>query len=71
MTGSSPSSSIQRRRLAMTQQVISEQELDISRLRHRGADCTERETELSMSENVRSSLKIELADHASEGSWVR
>ncbi len=71
MTGSSPSSSIQRRRLAMTQQVISEQELAISSIHDAGGDTTDREAELVQSESVRSSLTSDLSGHASEGSWVR
>ncbi len=71
MTGSSPSSSIQRRRLAMTQQVISDQELAISSVQHAGGDTSGYEADLMQSESVRSSLTIELAGHASEGSWVR
>ncbi len=70
MTGSSPSSSIQRRRLAMTQQVISDQELAISSIHNAGGDTTDREAELVQAESVRSSLTIDLSGHASEGSWV-
>lgn len=55
----------------MTQQVISDQELAISSAHDAGGDTSGREAELVRSESVRSSLTIELAGHASEGSWVR
>lgn len=71
MTGTSPSSSIQRRRLAMAQQTITDQELAISRLHDAGADTADREAELVRAESVRSSLRIELQGPSAEGSWVR